>query len=282
MRFVYVTDLHGRMSNYEKALEAARNFGADLIVNGGDMLPKTGDGDFLENQRNFMKSLEEHLLKSSSLGIRHFAAYGNDDCMALLPALEDYDRRGLINRLDRQWMEHGGWHFIAFPWVPDTPFLLKDWCLLDHRGWKEPPQFGPPLLSTESGIEEAGISNESLLLKRETIEQKLSNPPFASLPAGPEKCIFVMHSPPAGSGLDVTWDGREIGSKAGREYIIRNRFKLSLHGHVHESPDETGLWASRIGDTLAINPGVNEKEAWVVVDTDVGTASHVLRGTVAI
>jgi Icc-related predicted phosphoesterase len=79
------------------------------------------------------------------------------------------------------------------------------------------------------------------------------------------RCIFNLHVPPYDSTLDtapaldenlaVVMSGSApkligVGSTAVRELIERYQPLLSLHGHVHESPG-----ATRIGRTLAINPG---------------------------
>lgn len=77
--------------------------------------------------------------------------------------------------------------------------------------------------------------------------------------------IFNFHDPPKGSGLDLalklTADLRvqsgggqpllaSVGSSAVRAAIERVQPALALHGHIHESRA-----ATRIGRTLAINPG---------------------------
>lgn len=79
------------------------------------------------------------------------------------------------------------------------------------------------------------------------------------------RCIFNLHVPPYDSSLDtapaltddleVVMSGSApkmipVGSTAVRQLIEDHQPLLSLHGHVHESPG-----ATRIGRTLAINPG---------------------------
>ena len=41
MRVLFITDLHGCIWKYDRLVEAAQEFEADVIINGGDMLPKT-------------------------------------------------------------------------------------------------------------------------------------------------------------------------------------------------------------------------------------------------
>jgi len=40
MKIVYTTDLHGEIWEYDRLLKAARDFQSDVVINGGDMLPK--------------------------------------------------------------------------------------------------------------------------------------------------------------------------------------------------------------------------------------------------
>jgi Icc-related predicted phosphoesterase len=79
------------------------------------------------------------------------------------------------------------------------------------------------------------------------------------------RCVFNLHVPPYASDLDTAPELDEdlqvvlaagqpklapCGSTAVRELIERFQPLVSLHGHVHESRG-----ATRIGRTLAINPG---------------------------
>ena len=43
MRVIFVTDLHGSKWKYERLFEVANDFQANVVLNGGDMLPKNTD-----------------------------------------------------------------------------------------------------------------------------------------------------------------------------------------------------------------------------------------------
>ncbi len=43
MKILFITDLHGDTGKYDRLFKAARDYQADVVVNGGDMLPKSGD-----------------------------------------------------------------------------------------------------------------------------------------------------------------------------------------------------------------------------------------------
>jgi predicted phosphodiesterase len=43
MKLLFVTDLHGSKWKYDRLFEAAKEFQANVVINGGDMLPKNGE-----------------------------------------------------------------------------------------------------------------------------------------------------------------------------------------------------------------------------------------------
>ena len=53
-------------------------------------------------------------------------------------------------------------------------------------------------------------------------------------------------------------------------FIKRKQPLLTLHGHIHESPDVSGSWKQKIGRTISMNPGSN---AFAVVDLEKPDAS---------
>jgi len=66
----------------------------------------------------------------------------------------------------------------------------------------------------------------------------------------PSGGVLVSHSPPAGV-LDVSSDGRSIGSQAVRETIRIKKPNLVVCGHIHGSAGQI----DRIGETTVINAG---------------------------
>lgn len=62
--------------------------------------------------------------------------------------------------------------------------------------------------------------------------------------------VLVSHSPPAGV-LDVSSDGRSLGSQAVRETILTKKPDLVVCGHIHGSAGQI----DRIGETTVINAG---------------------------
>ncbi|MBU4491140.1 MAG: hypothetical protein KKD69_01600 [Euryarchaeota archaeon] len=76
----------------------------------------------------------------------------------------------------------------------------------------------------------------------------------------------VIHIPPNRLGLDRCYDGSEAGSKAIYNFLKKYQPKLSLHGHIHESPEVTGRWYAQLGRTICIQPGQLNEFTYVTID----------------
>ena len=85
-----------------------------------------------------------------------------------------------------------------------------------------------------------------------TIEDEIRN---LVKPFNMDNTIYIFHNPPANLDLDVTHAGLRVGSKAEYAFLKKNQPKLSLHGHIHESPYVSGKWFSQLGNTICIQPG---------------------------
>jgi Icc-related predicted phosphoesterase len=70
-----------------------------------------------------------------------------------------------------------------------------------------------------------------------------------------KRTIYIMHSPPFGTRLDFIQGGKSAGSRSIKAFIEKNQPLLTLHGHIHESPELSRTYFDRIGETLSINPG---------------------------
>lgn len=153
MKIIYTTDLHGEIWKYDRLLKAASDFRADVVINGGDMLPKAGN---LFDQDKFITGyLEEHFKKLSGLGIPHLCYLGNDDLRIFDDLFEATCSKyqGVVNLAQRKY-DIGKYEFIGMNWVVDYPFRLKDRCRMDTSDYDFQMQFGTGLLSTPGGSEE--------------------------------------------------------------------------------------------------------------------------------
>ncbi|MFH1502596.1 MAG: metallophosphoesterase [Candidatus Eisenbacteria bacterium] len=268
MRFLYVTDLHGDATKYERALEVARDEGVAAVVNGGDLLPK---GVGRSGQESFLRGfLDPHLSAYDDAGVTYMACLGNDD---LIVHDDEFDaiceRHPSAVNLAQRRHALDGLEFVGMNWVVDYPFRLKDRCRMDHDGYEFQTQFGSGLLSTRDGFTEL---EDWFAYARTlpTIEDELRE---LVRPEDMSRAVYVMHMPPANLGLDECGHGESVGSESVYRFIEREQPFLTMHGHIHESPEVSKLWLSGVGDTFCLQPGQSEEGgplSHVVVDTDEG------------
>lgn len=218
MKVIYVTDTHGNPEVYERVLEEAGRKDIRAVIIGGDITPSGPMGMSIPAQRGFLESYLVPLLRDFSKGAGKpvFIMMGNDDFSVNLGLLENAERQGLLNLMHMRLLKLGGFIVGGYSCVNPIPFFIKDW----ER-------------------EEPEIARDLEALRTEN----------------PRKTVYVFHAPPHGTSLDVLYSGEHIGSTAVKEFIRREGPLLSLHGHVHESPEMSGSMTDRVGRALCINPG---------------------------
>ena len=266
MRILYLTDLHGDSAKYGGALEAARCEGVSAVVNGGDMLPR---GSGIGGQEDFIREfLDPHFAEFDREGIAYMTSLGNDDLRIFDELFDDVcsEHPSVVNLAQRRY-ELDGFEFIGMNWVVDYPFRLKDRCRMDNDDYEFQEQLGTGILSTSDGFVELDDWFE-YARTLPTIEQELS---ALIRPRDASRAVYVVHMPPSGLGLDRCGHGPRVGSDALRAFIEKEQPRLTLHGHIHESPEAAGEWRARLGETVCIQPGQSEKGGpltWVTIDVD--------------
>ena len=116
-----------------------------------------------------------------------------------------------------------------------------------------PPQKNPSYIRVSEQSERLlSIDPHVYLKERGTIREDLNR---LTKPMNYKKAIYIMHSPPFGTKLDFIQGGNPAGSRAIKVFVEEHQPFLTLHGHIHESPDLSGAYLDRIGETLSINPG---------------------------
>lgn len=103
-------------------------------------------------------------------------------------------------------------------------------------------------------------------LPEDQLKERLN--PLLNKVEDPEHCIYLMHAPPYGTGLDIapkldtstdpprplTQGGQEIlipvGSTSFREAILETQPVLALHGHIHETKN-----AAKLKRSVCVDPG---------------------------
>lgn len=262
MKFIFVTDLHGSIPRYEKVLEEARTLGVQAVVNGGDMLPKD-----LWNQGRFITDyLDDYFFRYNSFGIYHLGFLGNDD-LGIFDELFDKTckKYSLVSNLAQNKIKVENQEFIGMNWINDCPFRLKDRCRIDTLDHVLGKQFGTALLSTPGGwreVEDWPTYVEAL----PTVADELDRLP---MPDNMSQSIYVIHAPPHRLRLDHCFGGIRAGSKAVYQFLKKHQPLLSLHGHIHESPNVSGFWQAKLSRTVCIQPGQLEKSelTYVLIDT---------------
>jgi len=262
MKVLVVTDLHGSRWKYERLLETAKGLRADVVINGGDMLPWNNDpfrqDEFITNY------LDKHFARFQSAGIYYLCYPGNDDLRIFDHLFEETcDKYPFAVCLAQRKFEVGGYEFVGMNWIVDYPFRLKDRCRMDMDDYVFQVQFGKGVLSTPDGWQE--IDDWFSYAKRlPTIEEELDR---LVRPKDMAKSVYVIHTPPYGIELDKVYRAADgVGSKAIYDFLKRYQPKLSLHGHIHESPEVSGRWHAELGRTICIQPGQLNEFTYVTID----------------
>jgi len=252
MKLLYVTDIHGIEWKHNKIFQLASSLKPDVVINGGDMLPFKGN---LLHQDKFITGfLDKYFSRFESIKMYYLGLLGNDDLRIFDNLFQKTcDKYSYVaNIAQRKFQIEGSkYEFIGMNWVSDLSFGLKDRARKDTPDFKHPKQIGRQYLSTPNGFKrlEDWISYAESL---PTIEDELRN---LVKPSDMSNTIYGFHNPPANLELDMTHDGKKVGSKSEYRFLKENQPKLSLHGHIHESPDVSDTWFSQLGNTICIQPG---------------------------
>lgn len=254
-RAFFVSDLHGSVSRFETLFKRIIQDQPGLVFFGGDLLPhglKKSDrwDDFTDDF--FLPALTELRGKLGEAYPEMILILGNDDCRSEEIKFTEASDQGLLRYLNNSVSKILDWTVFGYPFVPPTPFSLKDWEKYDVSRFVDPgcihPTEGLRTTDPDYDPEYATIAKD-----------------FENIPVDLEleKTILLVHTPPYKTNLDrAALDGKmvdhvpldvHIGSIAIQRFIEAHQPALSLHGHVHESTRITGLWKQKIGNTLAMN-----------------------------
>jgi uncharacterized protein len=262
MKVLYTSDLHGEIHLYQELLSLAISSSSEIMVIGGDLFPSFPPTkryeDMVPNQKifidQFLSPFVKRMLETTSVQ-QIFLIPGNWDLG--YPYLFKEPTERIIDLNQRSYRLKNGYELIGYPFVPPTPFRPKDYEKMDDREAPWPPQKNPSyILSSDQTDQLTPIDPYLYLRGRETIEEDLDRFPK---PLYQKRTIYIMHSPPFGTRLDLIQGGKSAGSRSIKTFLERNQPLLTLHGHIHESAELSGAYMDRIGKTLSINPG---QSAW--------------------
>ena len=261
MRILYVTDMHGSKWKYDRIFHLSQKYKIDIVINGGDMYPK--NKDLFSQDRFIIDYLDSHFAKFDAAGIHYLCYPGNDDLIIFDHLFEEICQKySHVSNIAQRRVEIDGYEFLGMNWVVDYPFRLKDRCRLDTTDYIFQQQLGTGVVSTPSGWREIEdwIQYANSLPTIEDEMKSLINP------NNMRKAIYVIHMPPEKLGLDECGNEIKVGSKAIYNFLMKHQPLISLHGHIHESPEMSGRWYANIDNTLCIQPGQQIPFTYVTID----------------
>ncbi len=260
----YATDLHGNRKLYDLLLDLAAR-ACQAVIIGGDITPKgiynwkPGEPiPGIERQRAF---LQDYLISAltafrQKAAVELYIMMGNDDRRVNLELLEAAEAAGTIKLLHGRVYRLGPYKIAGYPFIPPSPFFLKDWEKYEDRGRLAPLWQDPILDIAETGVRTVPFTERTTIAEDLLELKRLSDP---------KETIYLFHAPPYGTELDLIEVGKSryqgleldphVGSTAIRRFIKSEQPPLTLHGHVHLSYKLSGQWRTQLGRTICLNPG---------------------------
>lgn len=257
MKILYVTDLHGDKKKYRKILDVAIEKEIKVIVNGGDMLLKQCDRH--SEQSFFINGfLDEYFEELKKQDITYLAMLGNDDLLAADEMFDNLcDRFENVCNIAGRKFSVNGYEFIGMNYILDHPFGCKDRVVTETH--YIPQRQLSPVAGISNAVDYDRIYNW-LEYSRTELPHMCDVLKKLPLPDDRQKAVYVMHMPPAGLRLgQLRYQDLDICSVDIYEFLKEKQPLLSLHGHIHESPDtEKGKWINQIHQTTCIQTGQTE------------------------
>lgn len=267
----FVSDLHGISDRYRKLTHTILIERPRAVFLGGDLFPTAMEvgsangrtkADFINTVLIDGFCRIQDKLKADYP--RVFLILGNDDPRSKEVDILEGEKRGVWEYISSKSAQMDEYRVYGYPYVPPSPFLLKDWEHYDVSRYVD-----PGCISPEGGWHSYPVpENES---KYSTIELDLDE-----LVSDNElsNAIFLFHTPPYQTTLDrADLDGKtyenvpldvHVGSIAVRRFIEAHQPLITLHGHIHESPRLTGTWKDRIEKTYLFSAAHDGRELALV------------------
>jgi Icc-related predicted phosphoesterase len=288
-RLFLAADLHGSEIVFRKFLAAAKFYQADALLIGGDVTAKTispiveqRDGRFSTRlaglSREDISAAEIGGIEKSIADSGQYPVRLSEEKYSALRADPDKVDRLFIDCMIEQigrWTEMAEKHLaplgIPLYWIggnDDKPEALATVKSTPHVHYidEEVTRF-----DDDHEILGFGWTNPSpWMTPRELTEERLAKrlEPLLNRVQDPAHCIYLMHAPPYGTGLDiapkldtstdppkpVTQGGQQVlipvGSTTFRTAILETQPVLGLHGHIHETKN-----AAKLKRTVCVDPG---------------------------
>jgi uncharacterized protein len=280
----YASDIHGSDVCWRKFLNAARFYGADTLVMGGDVSGKavvpivSAPGGYLVRQMSGEKVLSAAELDQAEARIRDMGFYPYrttdeeldhtwDDPAAVHRVFIDLMRESLERWMTwaQQKLSGSGVEAYVMTGNDDPPELRE---MIGQSSIVTDPEdklidLGEGMTMISCGWSNRTPWNSPREMDEDELDRHIEK--LAAEVPNPQRAVFNLHVPPFGTAIDkapklndslkpVVKGGavvmESVGSEAVRRVIERHQPMLSLHGHIHESRG-----AIKIGKTLCVNPG---------------------------
>lgn len=276
MKAICLSDVHGNDVKYRKLCTYIKQNLPVAVFIAGDILPNyyvTEPIEFIENTLQPLLSELKDEINEQYPDI--FLITGNDDAAISCEHLRYLELKGLIRFPNKLVINQPGYSVLGYPFVPPTPFLLKDWEKYDVSRYLPRDTVSP-----EDGIRTVEIPAN--MKKYTTIKDDLDE---LSKDVGDfSKSICLFHSPPVETNLDKIYGSGingdkvilSVGSYAIRKFIEKHQPLVTIHGHIHESTDITGNWQDRIGETFCFN-AANSGSGLALIEFDTKFPENAVR-----
>lgn len=251
MKFLFTADLHGNVLQYQKVFQHLNEHNFDFLILGGDLAPKSNDKRNPDAQKDFFTDVLFKLTKNSEK--QTFLILGNDDYRRNLNFLRENQASNNYKLLERPY-NVGEYYVIGYSYVPYTPFIWKDWERRDLE--TDTARDLRPDVLTEGKFDFDKSYNIFDDFSKYSIEADLKN---LCKNTDMKNLILVTHTPPVNTICDLMKDKdgnlRHIGSKAVRKFIEERQPLLTLHGHIHDSVQNSQQFMQHLNKTVSATVG---------------------------
>jgi Icc-related predicted phosphoesterase len=202
-----------------------------------------------------------------------FLMLGNDDCAVNLDVLGEHP--DLYHEIHgKRFRVDDAHEIVGYSFVPITPFGIKDFEKFDlssvpeaiRKEYEQRKKSGYRFDGIRSvNSPSLGWQAHSFSQSQESNDSIQRDLESATFTARPESTVYVFHTPPNNTALDIIQDGEHVGSFAVRGFIEKYQPKLTLHGHIHETVDMSGRFIEQIGNSTMLSAGNHNYDSKVAV-----------------
>jgi len=226
----------------------------DLCPRGSRWKRKDSPGeDFsISGQYTWFKSELYPILSQTRVPI--YLIFGNSDRKFNYDLLKSELSSPLLTFVDNQVVSLPNEYLLfGYSLVPGSNHTWKDYEKLDlgNQDFNERKLVLHGLVSISGKAEPGSIKTD----ENETISWDFQHLPFECDSQILKKMVWMTHAPPFGTNLDICKEKIHVGSRAIFSAIKNFQPLVTLHGHIHETVEQSGSYQSSIGRTICLTAG---------------------------